>query len=61
MVKLTTYDRISQKLLADQPKLRQPTASFIDGKLLTGTKSLHRTPAGRRWRTFWRIKFVRPV
>lgn len=59
MTKLSTYDRTAQRILKMQTTKRQATAAFINGKLITGSKSLHRTAAGRMWRTFWRIKYVR--
>lgn len=58
--KMRSYDRIAQKLLKGQPKPER-TAKFIDGKLLTGTKSLHRTKQSRTWRLFWRLKQKREV
>ncbi len=53
-----TYERIAQSLLKGQPKPKR-TAKFVDGKLLTGTASLHRTPQSRRWQLFWRLKHNR--
>lgn len=50
-----TYERIAKTLLRGQPKAK-PYACFVDGKLCTGTKSLHRTTQSRRWRLFWRLK-----
>lgn len=49
------YERYAQRLLRHLPK---PVVfcKFMDGKLLTGTKSLHRTQFARMWRTFWRMK-----
>lgn len=49
------YERVTRKLLKNQPKPK-PFCMFIDGKFLTGTQSLHRTPAARMWRTFLRMK-----
>jgi hypothetical protein len=54
---ISSYERISIKLLAHQPKAKQ-RAFYHDGKYLSGTKSLHLTPASRMWRMFWRIKSV---
>jgi hypothetical protein len=54
------YERISENLLKGQPKPRK-TAQFVDGRLLTGTASLHRTEQSRRWRLFWRLKAIRAV
>lgn len=52
---ILAYERTSQKLLKNQPKPKK-ICMFVDGKLLTGTQSLHRTPAARMWRTFLRMK-----
>ena len=52
---MNTYERIAEKLLKGQPKAK-PFGKFIDGKFLTGTKSLHRTHQSVRWRLFWRLK-----
>ena len=54
-----TYERVSQRLLKDQPKPK-PFGKLVDGKFLTGTMSLHRTPQSRRWQMFWRIKNRKP-
>ena len=53
-----SYERIASRLLIDQPK---PAAccTLVDGRLLTGTQSLHLTRCGRIWRLFWRIKSYR--
>jgi hypothetical protein len=53
-----TYERIAETLLQGQPKPRK-IARFVDGKLLTGTASLHKTPQSRRWNLFWRLKYNR--
>lgn len=58
--KLGSYERIAQKLLKGKPKPK-PIARFIEGKLLTGTQSLHRTYQSRTWRLFWRLKDRRRV
>ena len=58
--KMRSYDRIAQELLRGQPKPER-TAKFIDGKLVTGTKSLHRTKQSRILRLFWRLKEKREV
>lgn len=50
-----TYERIAATLLRGQPKPKR-FARVWEGKLLTGTQSLHRTPQSRRWRLFWRLK-----
>ena len=52
---MSTYERIAEKLLKGQPKAK-PFGKLIDGKFLTGTKSLHRTKQSVRWRLFWRLK-----
>lgn len=53
--KMTTYERIAERLLRGQPKAK-PFGKLIDGKFLTGTKSLHWTKQSRTWQLFWRIK-----
>lgn len=58
--KLRSYERIAQKLLIGQPKPK-PYVRFIDGVLMTGTQSLHRTYQSRTWRLFWRLKDRRRV
>jgi len=54
-IKMTPYERIAQRLLRGQPKSK-PFGKLIDGKFLTGTKSLHWTKQSRTWRLFWRLK-----
>ena len=53
-----SYERIAENLLSKQVQKPGPFIVFDEktGKLLRGTKSLHRTPVSRVWRTFWRIK-----
>lgn len=53
-----TYERIADTLLKGQPKAAT-FAKFDNGRLMTGTQSLHRTEQSRRWRLFWRLKTVR--
>ena len=53
--KMTTYERVAEKLLKGQPKAK-PFGKLIDGKFLTGTQSLHWTRQSRNWQLFWRIK-----
>jgi len=52
------YERIAETLLRGQPKSK-PFGRMVNGRWLTGTKSLHRTPQSRKWRTFWRLKAQR--
>jgi len=54
------YERTAQKLLRGQPKPKR-FGKLIDGRFLTGTKSLHKTPQSRKWRMFWRLKAQRVV
>ena len=54
-MRTATYDRIAKTLLRGQPKPKR-FARVCEGRLLTGSKSLHRTPQARRWRLFWRLK-----
>jgi hypothetical protein len=53
-----TYERIALRLLKGQPRAK-PFGKLVDGRFLTGTRSLHRTPQSRRWRLFLRIKHNR--
>lgn len=55
MIKMSAYERIAEKLLRGQPKAK-PFGKLIDGKFLTGTRSLHWTKQSRNWQLFWRIK-----
>jgi len=50
-----TYQRTADSLLIGQPRPAR-IARLVNGKLLTGTASLHRTTKSRRWRLFWRLK-----
>jgi hypothetical protein len=56
--KMTTYERISEKLLKGQPKAK-PFGRMESGRFWTGTKSLHRTKQSRLWQLFWRLKIDR--
>lgn len=53
--KMSTYERIAERLLKGQPKAK-PFGKLINGRFVTGTKSLHRTKQSRTWRLFWRLK-----
>ena len=55
-----TYERTAQKLLRGQPKPKA-FCKLIDGRFLTRTQSLHKTPQSRKWRMFWRLKAQRIV
>lgn len=57
-MRMSTYERIAEKLLKGQPKAK-PFGKLVNGRFLTGTRSLHRTKQSRVWRLFWRIKRVR--
>lgn len=54
------YEKVSQRLLIGQPKPK-PFGKVINGRWMTGTKSLHRTPQSRRWAMFWRMKNRKPI
>ena len=54
------YERIADALLRGQLRPKRFVRVW-EGRLLTGTKSLHRTPQSRRWRLFWRLKSQRGV
>jgi hypothetical protein len=53
-----TYQRTAQALLRNNPKPK-PFGSFDGVNFEVGTQSLHRTPASRMWRMFWRMKYIR--
>lgn len=55
MNKMTTYERIADKLLKDQPKAK-PFGKLVGNRFSTGHKSLHWTKQSRTWRLFWRLK-----
>jgi hypothetical protein len=55
MIKLTPYERVAINLLRGQPKPK-PFGKLVNGKFLTGTKSLHWTKQSRMWCAFWRLK-----
>jgi hypothetical protein len=57
-IQMSTYERISEKLLKGQPKPKI-FGKFIGNKFETGTQSLHRTKQSRIWRLFWKLKFDR--
>lgn len=52
---MSTYERVSEKLLKGQPKAKT-FGKLIGKKFETGTKSLHKTKQSRTWQLFWRIK-----
>lgn len=53
--KMTTYERIAEKLLKGQPKAK-PFGKLVGNRFLTGHQSLHWTKQSRIWRLFWRLK-----
>lgn len=55
---LSPYERVSEQLLRGIPKPRR-FGKLVDGRWLTGTKSLHRTPQGVKYNRFWRLKYNR--
>lgn len=57
--KMSTYERISEKLLKGQPKAK-PFGKLIGNKFMTGIQSLHWTKQSRAWQLFWRIKRYKP-
>lgn len=56
MPALTYYERIGAHLLKGIPKAK-PFGKLVDGRWMTGHKSLHKTPQGVKWNRFWRLKF----
>ena len=56
-----SYHRTAEKILSQETKLPNRIARFEQGRLLTGTASLHRTEVSRRWRLFWRLKAARNI
>lgn len=55
MIKLTPYEQVSDRLLRGIPKAK-PYGKLIDGRWITGFKSLYKTRQGIRYNRFWRIK-----
>lgn len=60
MVRLTPYEKVSERLLRGMPRPR-PFGKLVDGRFFTGHKSQHRTPQAVKWRQFWRLKQFRPL
>lgn len=60
MSKMSTYERVSEKLLRGQPKAKT-FGKLIGNKFITGTQSLHWTKQSRNWQLFWRIKQYKGV
>lgn len=56
MPRLSYYERVSQHLLKGMPKPK-PFGKLVDGKWITGHKSMHKTPQGVKWNRFWLLKF----
>jgi len=52
---MKTYERTLIRLLKGQPQAK-PFGKLIDGKFVTGTLSLHRTPQSRAWRRFIKMR-----
>lgn len=57
-MKMTYYERVADRLLRGQPQAK-PYGKLVNGRYLTGTKSLHWTRQSRTWRQFWRLKINR--
>lgn len=52
----TYYERVSARLLKGIPKPK-PFGKLVDGRWITGHKSLHKTPQGVKWNKFWLLRF----
>ena len=52
---MKTYERTLIRLLKGQPKAK-PFGKLINGRFVTGTLSLHRTPQSRAWRRFIKMR-----
>ena len=52
------YERIARRLVEKMPRAPKKP-SVVNGRLVHGTASMHRSAQARMWRTFWRIKLVR--
>jgi len=52
---MKTYERTLIRLLKGQPRAK-PFGKLIDGRFVTGTLSLHRTPQSRAWRRFIKMR-----
>lgn len=55
---LRVYEQVSQKLLKGIPKPK-PFGKLVNGRWMTGHKSLHKSPQGVKWNRFWRLKYNR--
>jgi hypothetical protein len=53
-----SYERIAGTLLRGMARPK-PFCKTINGRLVCGTQSLHRTAKARVWRLFWRLKSSR--
>lgn len=54
------YERTMERLLKGMPCPR-PFGRLVNGRFLTGHKSLHRTPQAVKWRQFVRLKQFRQI
>jgi hypothetical protein len=55
-------ERLAERRWGLRPALRETPRAFcmlIDGKLMRGTDTLHRTAEARRWRTVLRLRRAR--
>jgi len=50
-----SYERTAQKFLKGI-RYDIPFCKVVGGRLLVGARTTHRTPQGRAWNLFWRIK-----
>ena len=53
-------ERVSDKLLKNLPKSKR-MGKFLNGKFYSGTTSLHKTKAARKYNTLWRLVYSRNV
>lgn len=61
MYRTGSYERIARQLLASETALPAVFCTYDTERrrLLVGTQSMHRTASARRWRLFWRLKYIR--
>lgn len=57
--RLSTYERISHKILQSVRRKPKKGAYFDGQKVVVFQESMHKTSEGRMYRAFWRLKIRR--
>jgi hypothetical protein len=53
-----SYNRTAQKLLEGVPATKKPYCKVINGRLVVGVRTTHKSSYNARmWNLFWRLKF----